>query len=589
MTWYGFALLALALLLLGVAPGFAFVRRLHWNPVEKFTAAIGLSLFLLYLVAFAIFCVDLPRRWQLPAYLAGTLILLAIALPGLGDFVQLLRARELRRHLLAYAMLLVWTLLLLSLVRHYGGGTWAGDWIDQYQRTLFWMRRPFTRSPDEFFRFLPVRPPMMNLVAGLFMAQAGDGFDGFQLVYLALNTLVFFPCCLIARALAPRGGAGRRTPFLVAALLMLNPMFVQNVTWTWTKVFAAFYIIFGIWLYLRAWNKNDPVRFVCAFAAITMGMLVHYSAGPYALFLGLHFVGRFVVRRPFRWRELGTSIAICALMLATWWGWSIKNLGVKPTFASNTTVGDFDPTRMTLTSSTSTPAQTLARVSLNVVDSFIPHALHVSFDAFRDYFQQESLWGFRRDYLFMIYQTNVIFAMGSVGGIVVLYLLWKLLRRPSPRRWFWIGFLVFCTLVGIAAHGPREYFGLANISQQPMILMGIALLAGSLPRLARQVRWLGVIGAAADFLLGIFLHFRLENRVFDEPGPSLSRRSFNNWLAKQQESLTYFGDHFPPALTTAIQLVLLAAAAYLLARLVTVASRAIRPAGKEFRTAEVSH
>ena len=58
MIWRSL-LLGLLLLLSCFGPGFLVVRRLRWDPVEKFTASIALSLVIVYLLAFASFWIGL--------------------------------------------------------------------------------------------------------------------------------------------------------------------------------------------------------------------------------------------------------------------------------------------------------------------------------------------------------------------------------------------------------------------------------------------------------------------------------------------------------------------------------------------------
>src|SRR5439155_26687816 len=88
-------------------------------------------------------------------------------------------------------------------------------------------------------------------------------------------------------------------------------MLLQNVTWTWTKLAAGFYVILAIWLYLRGWRKQDPLRMTLAFVTLSAGPLVHYSVGPYALFLALHYL---IV--PFRTRSARwPGLAVLSLVL----------------------------------------------------------------------------------------------------------------------------------------------------------------------------------------------------------------------------------------------------------------------------------
>src|SRR5438094_8506388 len=114
--------------------------------------------------------------------------------------------------------------------------------------------------------------------------------------------------------MAPRGGG--RLP-LIAGALAASPMLLQNVTYTWTKLAAGFYVILAIWLYLRGWRKQDPLRMTLAFVSLSAGLLVHYSVGPYALFLALHYLIVAFPPRTARWRQLPRTSRRSRGLLAT--------------------------------------------------------------------------------------------------------------------------------------------------------------------------------------------------------------------------------------------------------------------------------
>ena len=44
-----------------------------------------------------------------------------------------------RRALGGYGFLLAWTLLILTIIRVYTGAFWSGDWLEHFQRTLFFL------------------------------------------------------------------------------------------------------------------------------------------------------------------------------------------------------------------------------------------------------------------------------------------------------------------------------------------------------------------------------------------------------------------------------------------------------------------
>src|SRR5215467_13886876 len=95
-------------------------------------------------------------------------------------------------------------------------------------------------------------------------------------------------------------------------------------------------------------------------------------------------------------------------------------------------------------------------------------------------------WGRLRDGAFLVYQTNIIFAAGIVGGPVVVWQLVKRFKRKSWKRtqqWvFWIAFALFCPVVGILVVGERDKFGVAHLTLLALEALALALLADVLAR-----------------------------------------------------------------------------------------------------------
>src|SRR5438105_5811574 len=276
------------LVVCGFAPGFFLVRHLRWSPMERFCGSVGASFALLYL-AFGIIYHLTPSGSEIRTEHLALVFLasLALGLAAWRDVVRLFRAPRVRQALAGFSCLLLWTLLLLGMIRNYSGANWYGDWLEHFQRTLFFLHHFPVGTPILLGYQLPARPPAMNELAAFFLAQVGDRFEIFQVVFAFLNLLIFLPSCLSMPVLA-----GPRRTFVppLVALFAMNPMVMQNVTYTWTKAFTAFYVVLGLSFYLAAWRKNDFSRMIFAFGAVSMGFLVHYSAGPYLLFLTLHYL-----------------------------------------------------------------------------------------------------------------------------------------------------------------------------------------------------------------------------------------------------------------------------------------------------------
>ncbi len=329
----------------------------------------------------------------------------------------------------------------------------------------------------------------------------------------------------------------------LVAVFALNPMVMQNVTYSWTKAFTAFYVILGLWFYLAACRKNDRLRMTAAFLALAMGILVHYSAAPYVLFLALHYLFRVFPKRAHRWKEIATIAATSGLLLATWVGWSMATYGTRSTLASNTSV----------TSSQQYQGNSLVRIAANVVDSIVPAVARSPL--YLDGFKHQGFLGNLRDDAFIFYQTNVIFSMGLIGGPIILWLLYSALRRPSlpgSTRWFWLAMISFCVLTGIASVGERDPLGVAHATLLTVEVLGLSMLAGTFP-LRRALLTLVIAGCLLDFSFGILLHARVESlentsqrtifpslsEVVAKKQPaltadSLSESAWSNWILKHQ-------------------------------------------------------
>lgn len=535
-----------------VGPGLLAVRRFRWEAAEKLAAAIGLSFCLVYAATFLIFVMG----WAPDSAFFVTTA--CVALTGLcaGDLRRLARDRLVRRQVAAFAVLLAWGLLLLALVRNYSGGVCSVDWIEHYFRARYFITRP----PQSVICGLPLaaRPPLMNVVATHLLAQLGLHYELFQVTFLVLNLLFIFPLVLLLRRFDPQTVRGLA---LLVVLLMADPLVWWNATWTWTKLFTAFHVLLALHFYLTGLETRDRWRTAAAFVFVSAGFLCHYSAGPYALALGLHYAVVVWPRRQGRWREAALAVLPSAALLATWFAFALSKYGLRTAFASNTTARGFGK---------ESARDNVAKVAHNLVNTFVPQPLHLSREVFDRDLDQPSRLGYVRDFALTLYSPNLVLAMGSVGGLLVVGLLARALwgkPAPDPRRGFWLFFVAFSAAVGIAVHPTEDAFGVGHICGQPLVLLGLAYLAANFAQLPAVLRILGLAGCALDFAFGVFLHFHLENRVWEggpprrtplerfeqAPGvPSavmlsaqgLSKWAGFNWQAKTQARVTFWGDYF---------------------------------------------
>jgi hypothetical protein len=424
-------------------PGFFFVRRFRWNPLEKLCGSVGLSLLVVFLAAWLVYVAGWAER--IP-FVAVSVVCTGLVALEWKDIDRLFRARAVRQAACSFVFLFCWALLILGMIRTYSGGLWFGDWLEHFQRSIFFLHRLPAQTVLLGNYVLPARPPMMNVLAAFFLAQTADRYEIFQLVFTFLNLLVFLPCCLLMPAL---GGSQRRRILPLLCLFALNPVVIQNATYTWTKLFAAFYVVLAMGLYLAGWRKNDRWRMTATFVALSAGMLVHYSAAPYLLLLAGHYL---FVRN---WKEVAVTAAICTALMLAWLGWSINTYGPQATFASNTTV----------TSSRAYQGNPAEKFAGNLFDSLVPALLRDPSVA--ESFHQPSSLGAFRDNVFAFYQPNLIFGMGIVGGPLILSFLYAAFERRkhcTAEGRFWLWFVPCCVMLGILAVGERDPMGDAHLT-----------------------------------------------------------------------------------------------------------------------------
>ncbi|MEO7700411.1 MAG: hypothetical protein ABIZ04_14400 [Opitutus sp.] len=482
------------------------VARLSLNVEERIGASAALSVLGIFLLGWAIYVAGLPTSslWVLP-------ILTAVGLIATWrSWTAIFRDARGRALLAAQAIVSGWSVGLLALIVDYSGGKHVGDWFGHWQRALLFLFRWPPTGLFNGFDPLPSRPPLANVVVGAFMRLTQVDFAHYQLASTLLSSLAFLPAALLARRLVGSSSGNqlqKATPVIsvLAVLFMVNPMFAQNATYAWTKLPTAFFVLTAVYFFLRSRDANAPACAAWLFGA-TLGaaLITHYSAGPYAVILALTWVAAGPGGVPSStWVKATTTAAISgAVVLAIWFAWAIAVFGVHGTFLSNTSVTD---------QATSIGAQ-LVVIGLNLRDTLVPSFFRPSALA---RFSQSSPWGWWRDNFFLVYQNNLPFAFGSMGLAGIVAVLSRRFGARSRLLWPWLVSLMLLIALAVGTHGGREDSGLAHISLQPLVLMGLAFLSAQWHRLSPLWRRILVAGSTVDVLLGIVLQFGTENHAFD--------------------------------------------------------------------------
>ena len=516
-------LLLFTLLTLGL--GWPLAGRLPLAPLEKLVASLVCSLIALWLAGWLLYTCSLPWSllWLLPPLAAAGLFWRR------SELVTLLRDHSARAGLLAQGLVTMWCLGWLSLVQNYSGGGWTSDWFEHWERALFFLHRA---PADQLFLGLyplTARPPLENIVTAACLHLTTEDFAHYQLFSTLLSSLVFLPAALLVTRWSPE----RTAVAVLAVLFMVNPLFVQNTVFPWTKLPAALLVLAALHFFLRHHDGHAPRVTALLFStALAAALLTHFSAAPYALALGL---GWLLWRPPGASRAEFVRITVLAagagaLLLATWFGWAFATYGVSGTLSTNTSV----------TTVAADAGGQFLRVLLNLRDTLVPHFLRSPDPAL---IEQTSPWGYVRDWFFQSYQLNLPLAFGSVAWLAVLREAWRLQRTVPPDvRVFWAGFGFVVIGLGVAAHGARDVWGLTHICLQALVLLGLALLAARWRLLGRGWQRALIAGATLDLAAGIALHFAVQHHTLDR------------WLTPERTAMEITASYNPQTLKNLIGL-----------------------------------
>lgn len=533
------SVLIYALIVFGLA--WPLARRLATAGAEIILAGVCLSLLGVFIFAWCVYVWELPHKmfWILPVASALSLAL------STKSLAQALRDPDVRNLLVAQALVTTWCMAWLGLVISYSGGTWVADWFGHWQRTLFFLERGPVDIMFNGFDPLTSRPPLANIVVGVFVALKGNDFAHYQLATTFLGSLTFLPAALLVRQF----GSSLHSVGVLALFCMLNPMFVQNATYAWTKLSATFFTLGAIYYFLRAReaSADGSSLFLCA-AALAAALLTHYSAGPYAIVLAATWIlhgGNSRWRDPAWWRATAVAFVIGAVLLSSWFGWAFTTYGVRGTLLTNTTVTD----------QVSGLLAKLAVIGSNVRDTIVPHFLRQM-----DYgvFAQRSPWGWWRDWFFQLYQLNLLIACGSAGWLVSVLQLRKVAKHASRETSLaWIAAVTVTIVLGVAVVPGRDSWGLAHICLQPLILLGLIFLASRWDGMSSRWKTFLLVGAVIDLLLGIVLQFGVQSFLIDEwftsaqtaaeTITSYSRSTVINFRGKLHGHWIFLGDGYSRA------------------------------------------
>ncbi|MEK7165965.1 MAG: hypothetical protein AAB874_04135, partial [Patescibacteria group bacterium] len=256
-------------------PGRSVVERLQFTRLEKFCAGFGVSFFIFFVAGFLGFIFNLP---PLPFHQ----IIVASSL--LYSAWTLLRFRWLGKEELVWLGILftayVFIISIQGLLPNYIGGSWIYDWYEHYARMqYFLLRLPIHTHFGPYL--LPARPPLFNVVAFFWQSMVGAQFWRYQLAASMMNlTLILTGWLFVAKFLKRQ--INLKFLLFATAVFLLNPAVVVELTFTWSKALAVYYLLTGFYFYLK-FRDGNPRHIFLAAVFLGAAYLTHYLAVPYIL------------------------------------------------------------------------------------------------------------------------------------------------------------------------------------------------------------------------------------------------------------------------------------------------------------------
>lgn len=472
-------------------------------PLEKLTKAAVSGIGQLYLCSWIIYTAGLPIY-------AYTLLPLAAAIGWgirLRSISNLFAGSDAREVVVNLLLLAGWSLAWLATIHSYSGGEWAGDWLEHFQRSLFYLEHQPLDTKFYYHWTLTARPPLVNIVVADFMALFGKEFAVAQVVTTCFGVLILLPATLILDRF--RNGTVYRCALLV--LMMFNPLIVQNATFAWTKLPCTFFILAALVWFVPRSPEFRTDRW--AAIAIAFAILAHYSAAPYAVALFVVAGLNWIWQPPYQGyrRHISIDVLFAAIILLTWFGWATFHFGLANTLFDNSTF------------QTDAGKSISYRLWLRIHAAWVTLVPHVLRPAEYSRIAQSIPLGYWRDYLFNIYQTTLPGAIG-LGGLTILLAaphraLAGNLGQTALRYWLWIAVAGF--LLSVATVSWPDRWGIVHIGMSPLVLLALVWCAAALPDLRWKALWWASAALLCDAVLGIVLHFWIQATTRVDQGEML--------------------------------------------------------------------
>jgi len=311
---------------IGYFPGRVLIQFLKLDKEEKFILSFALTFFLFYVLGFLGYIFNLNF-----AIFNGFFLLIFLIFSFFSIYKKDFDIEELnflRNSFIIFLILIFYQ----TLIPLYFGGLFYWDWFEHYLRSIFFLDRLQKDIVLEGY-IIPSRPPFFNIVCFFYLSILGREFYKYQIVSTLLNSMLILAIYLFCKKFL---NIQNKNLFLLASILtLLNPAILRQITYTWTKAFCSFYIITGLYFYLKFIKSNDALSLIISSFLFGISFIVHFSAGSYIVPVFLHLTFRTIFNKNFI-KKTSIFYLIFFGVIFTYFSWSIKNYGIYKTFLATT-------------------------------------------------------------------------------------------------------------------------------------------------------------------------------------------------------------------------------------------------------------
>ena len=306
----------------GYFPGRVLIQNFNFDKEEKFVLNFAFSFSLFYVSGFLSYVFNSNFTIFNGFFLLIFLILSFFHIYKKGFNIEELKL--LKNFFVVFLVLIFYQ----TLIPLYFGGLFYFDWFEHYLRSVFFLDRLPKNIVFEGY-IIPSRPPFFNIVCFFYLSILGGEFYKYQIVSTLLNSMIILSIYLFCKKFL---NIQNKNLFLIVSILtLLNPAILRQITYTWTKAFCSFYIITGLYFYLRFIKEENTIFLITSSFLFGISFIVHFSAGSYIVPVFLHLFFKTVFNKKLI-KKSALFFLTFLTVIFTYFSWSIKNYGVYRTF-----------------------------------------------------------------------------------------------------------------------------------------------------------------------------------------------------------------------------------------------------------------